>query len=72
MSVIALQTTPIQLHQTARRARQGGMISVWYARHQYRRMLRIDLLPQPDSVLADAGITRAAAKGEAQKPFWRA
>jgi uncharacterized protein YjiS (DUF1127 family) len=48
------------------------MISVWYARHQYRQMLRNELLPQPDSVLADAGITRAAAKGEAQKPFWRA
>jgi uncharacterized protein YjiS (DUF1127 family) len=48
------------------------MISLWYARHRYRRMLRKDLLPQPDSVLADAGITRAAATGEAQKPFWRA
>ena len=72
MSVIALHTTATRPPLTARQSRQGGIISVWYARHQYRQMLRNELLPQPDSVLADAGITRAAAKGEAHKPFWRA
>ena len=35
-----------------------------------RRMLRDDLLPQPDSVLADAGWTRTAALREARKPLW--
>lgn len=72
MSVIALQTTPINRPDPARRSRRVGIFSVWSARYQYRRMLRDDLLLQPDSVLADAGITRTAAKCEAQKPFWRA
>jgi uncharacterized protein YjiS (DUF1127 family) len=72
MSVIALQTQPIHRPETAQRSRKVGIISVWYARYQYRQMLRDDLLLQPDSVLADAGITRIAARCEAQKPFWRA
>jgi uncharacterized protein YjiS (DUF1127 family) len=72
MSIIILHPTLIHPPVPARQSRRGGMISLWYARHRYRRMLRKDLLPQPDSVLADAGITRAAARGEAQKPFWRA
>ncbi|MEL6295454.1 MAG: hypothetical protein AAFY84_18265 [Pseudomonadota bacterium] len=72
MSIIALQTTPIHPPLAARQSRRGGIISIWYARHQYRRMLRNDLLPQPDSVLADAAITRTAAQCDAHKPFWRA
>ena len=43
----------------------------WHERVVLRRMLRDDLLPQPDSVLADAGWTREAAWREAGKPFWR-
>ena len=72
MSVIAFQVTAIQQPKPASHARRVGLLSVWYARHQYRQMLRHELLLQPDSVLADAGISRAAAKREAQKPFWRA
>ena len=72
MSVIALQITPICQPKPASRSRSVGIHSVWYARYQYRQMLRDDLLLQPDSVLADAGISRTAAKREAQKPFWRA
>lgn len=36
-----------------------------------RRVLAEELLPQPDSVLADAGWTREALKAELRKPFWR-
>lgn len=72
MSVIALQITPIRQPKPASRTRSFGPLSIWYARYRYRLMLRDDLLTQPDSVLADAGISRTAAKREAQKPFWRA
>ena len=71
MSVIAFQVTPIQKPKPASRTRSFGILSVWYARYQYRQMLQDDLLLQPDSVLADAGVTRTAAEGEARKPFWR-
>ena len=46
--------------------------TLWWARIRLRRMLRVELLPQPDSVLQDAGWTRAGAAAEAAKPFWRA
>lgn len=72
MSVIVLHTQTIHRPESAQRSRKVGIIAVWHARYQYRQMLRDDLLLQPDSVLADAGITRVAAKCEAQKPFWRA
>lgn len=56
----------------ARRAdAPGPMLHRWRARAVLRRMLRDELLPQPDSVLADAGWSREAAKREAAKPFWR-
>lgn len=43
----------------------------WRDRMTLRRMLRDELLRQPDSVLTDAGWTRDAARNEASKPFWR-
>lgn len=46
--------------------------SIWRRRRTFRRELRNELLPQPDSVLEDAGWTRAEAEAEAQRPFWRA
>lgn len=48
------------------------VFETWAERRRYRFMLRNDLLLQPDSVLEDAGITRAEAICEAKKPFWRA
>lgn len=48
------------------------LLSRWEARRRWRRTLREELLPQPDSVLADAGLTREDAVREAAKPFWRA
>lgn len=47
-------------------------LTLWRARAQLRHMLRSELLPQPDSVLQDAGWTRAEAEAEASKPLWRA
>ena len=70
MSVIVLQTSSVYHPKLARQAHRGGIISVWYTRYRYRLMLRNDLLLQPDSVLEDAGISRVAAKVEAQKSFW--
>lgn len=49
----------------------GTLPKLWRARIQHRAMLRRELLTQPDSVLADAGLTRAQAEAEAAKPFWR-
>ncbi|MEO0990979.1 MAG: DUF1127 domain-containing protein [Pseudomonadota bacterium] len=72
MSVIALPVTPMPRFKPVPRSRRFGLLSLWYERHQYRIMLRDDLLPEPDSVLEDAGISRDFAKLEAQKPFWRA
>lgn len=46
-------------------------LHVWLARRAERSMLRNELLTQPDSVLRDAGWTRAQARKEAAKPFWR-
>ncbi|MFC0220388.1 uncharacterized protein YjiS (DUF1127 family) [Pseudochelatococcus lubricantis] len=48
------------------------LLSRWYSRLAHRHMLRRDLLTQPDSVLADAGWTRDAARKEAGKPIWHA
>ncbi|WP_122519416.1 DUF1127 domain-containing protein [Pannonibacter phragmitetus] len=50
----------------------GVWTRIWLERISYRRMLRKELLPQPDSVLADAGLDRAAVLLEVSKPFWRA
>lgn len=49
-----------------------AVLKTWLARRVRRQMLRKELLPQPDSVLADAGLTRAEATAEAAKPFWTA
>lgn len=46
-------------------------LPLWRDRRALRRILRDELLPQPDSVLCDAGWSRAAAMAEAAKPFWR-
>lgn len=59
------------LHRMAR-LWLGRWLGVWLDRISYRRMLRKELLPQPDSVLADAGLERAAVLLEVSKPFWRA
>lgn len=72
MSIIILHTTPTHVPAPALPSGGFGILSAWHARYQYRRMLRDDLLPQPDSVLEDAGFNRATAMAEAQKPFWRA
>jgi len=45
-------------------------LRLWRERRRWRREIRETLLPGPDSVLADAGLTRAAAIREARKPFW--
>lgn len=50
----------------------GLWLGIWQDRITYRRMLREELLPQPDSVLADAGLKRSAVLLEVSKPFWRA
>ena len=77
MNVIALDLpvpvcTPVDRTQAPAAVDCKGILAAWLARHRHRRMLRDDLLPQPDSVLEDAGITRRQAQAEAAKPFWRA
>lgn len=72
MSVITFPVRDFRQSPTVTRPTNPGIVSVWVARHRYRKMLRNCLLPQPDSVLADAGIRRDQAKREAGKPFWRA
>lgn len=47
-----------------------GLPRRWLARLRARSELRA-LLRQPDSVIADCGLTRARAAREARKPFWR-
>ena len=42
------------------------------ARLRERRAIRRDLLRQPDSVLADFGLSREALRREAARPLWRA
>ncbi|MEM9145839.1 MAG: hypothetical protein AAGC57_06535 [Pseudomonadota bacterium] len=49
-----------------------SLLARWYARHLHQRMLREELLPQPDSVLADARWIREDALRESRKPVWRA
>lgn len=41
------------------------------ARHELRRALRNELLFADETVLEDAGWTRAALREEIAKPFWR-
>lgn len=72
MSVITFPVRDFQQSPTVTRPASSGIVSVWLARHRHRKMLRNSLLPQPDSVLADAGMCREQAKREADKPFWRA
>ena len=52
--------------------RAPSLLARWLGRRAERRALRRDLLRQPDSVLADFGLDRAAARREAAPPFWRA
>ncbi|MDK3016187.1 hypothetical protein [Pseudodonghicola flavimaris] len=61
---------PAQIVRNASPSRLSRLM-LWRQRRAQRLMLRDDLLRQPDSVLADAGWTRAAARAEAAKPFWR-
>lgn len=66
----------IPLPDIARRTRPAAdplpRLALWWARINLRHMLRTELLPQPDSVMRDAGWTRAEAMAEVSKPFWRA
>ncbi|WP_417673356.1 DUF1127 domain-containing protein [Pseudodonghicola sp.] len=57
--------------QPARSSGFGSLPALWWHRLTLRRMLRDELLRHPDSVLSDAGWSRAAALEEAAKPFWR-
>jgi uncharacterized protein YjiS (DUF1127 family) len=47
-----------------------GRLSLWQARIRARRQLR-DLCQLDDHTLRDIGLTRAAIRYEAEKPFWR-
>lgn len=47
------------------------LLRLWLRRLRQRAELRA-LLRQPDSVLADCGLTRARATALAARPFWRA
>lgn len=58
---------PTRFHRPTCVAAQTG----WLRRWRLRRTLARELLPQPDSVLADAGWTRAALRAEVAKPIWR-
>ncbi|MQQ07666.1 hypothetical protein GFB49_04285 [Epibacterium sp. SM1979] len=46
--------------------------TLYLHRFTSRRQLAHDLLHAPDSVLADAGLTRLQLQREIAKPFWRA
>lgn len=49
-----------------------AVVHEWRQRRETRKMLRDELIYQPDSVLHDAGWTRPLAVKEAKKPFWMA
>ncbi|MET7245299.1 DUF1127 domain-containing protein [Methylobacterium sp. EM32] len=44
----------------------------WFRRWSARRSLARDLPFMTDETLADVGLTRAEARAEAGRPFWRA
>ena len=54
-----------------RHGRVIGTLRVWQSRVQARRELQRLALCGPDSVLEDAGMTRAAAEREAGRWFWQ-
>lgn len=43
-----------------------AVLKTWYERHSQRHVLR----QLDDRLLADIGLTRAAAAAEGRKPFW--
>lgn len=45
----------------------GEMLTVWL----FRRRTRRSLADMPEHLLLDIGLTRDAARSEAEKPFWR-
>lgn len=51
-------------------ASNRSLLAEWGRRITDRRLLRRLLDEQPDTVLADAGLTRTVAEREARKPFW--
>lgn len=51
-------------------APERWLLAQWGRRLMDRRDLRRLLDEQPDTVLADAGLTRPDAEREARKPFW--
>ena len=44
---------------------------LWACRIWYRAALRRELTAEPDSVLADFGVTRDALRAYLRRPFWR-
>lgn len=49
-----------------------ALLRLWLTRIAARHRLAAELLPQPDAVLADVGLTREALVAEIRKPFWMA
>jgi uncharacterized protein YjiS (DUF1127 family) len=47
-------------------------IQTWFRNWSSRQRLAKELEGQPDSVLADVGLTRRELEAEIAKPFWRA
>lgn len=74
MTILTLPTAARPAHRDLDAAGEPSVMDLarkMQDRVAYRRILREELLLQPDSVLADAGISRPAAEEEAQKPFWQ-
>jgi uncharacterized protein YjiS (DUF1127 family) len=47
------------------------ILAEWWRRALARRRQRRALLRLDDHMLRDIGVTRAEARGEARRPFWR-
>ncbi len=49
-----------------------AILQGWFRRWSARRSLAHDLPFMTDETLADIGLSRAEARAEARRPFWRA
>jgi uncharacterized protein YjiS (DUF1127 family) len=56
----------------AKTIRYFARIQTWFRNWSSRQRLAKELEGQPDSVLADVGLTRRELEAEIAKPFWRA
>lgn len=71
-NVVARRPDHLDLAVMQRRhGRVLGTLRVWRNRARARRELQRLALWEPDSVLEDAGISRAAAEREAGRRFWQ-